>query len=240
MIDLILAPEARPFAVALGVALALALIEILTTLLGVSLFGSSDNSADMDTDVDVDADIGGIDADTGVDTGLDTQGNSPSQGSQAGLVSAALSWLNPQRVPFSILLSTALTAYGFIGLAIQGVAHSMIGFLPSVLVGIGAVFPALPVTRVFAAGIGRIIPQDETEAVGRDSLIGGVATIIDGQVTRDCPGRAQIRDQYGTLHNVRVVPVAADAHYRQGDQVLLVAAREAGIYDAVDVPQSLS
>jgi len=247
MTDLILAPETRPFAIALGVAVALALVEILSMLFGFTLFGDSGGDADAGVDLDsgVDADAGvdagadsGFDADGGLDAEADLEAGSGG-GQQGSLVSAALGWLNPGRVPFPILLGAACALFGLIGFALQSFAAGISGYLSSWIASIGALAAAAPALRGTTAVLGLILPKDETEAVSEASLVGLTATVVDARVAENLPGRAQLRDQYRTLHNVRVLPAAPDQSFQRGEEVVLVRYRRKGLFDAAPLPVSV-
>ena len=190
-----LADYNMPFAIALGLMLVLALLQIV---------GVGDV---FDAGIDIDADI---------DTDLDATG-------AAGTGGAITTLLGIGRVPFFVWLVAFLFLFAGIGFGIQGLADSLLGapfdpLLASVLALVGAI----PATSVAVRPLGRIMPQDETSAVGLDSLVGRRATISTGISKRGSPARARVRDWHGHAHHVMVEPHEDASEMLEGDEVLLV------------------
>ncbi len=127
------------------------------------------------------------------------------------------------RVPFMIWLATLLLLFAGLGVGIQSIAEGLIGapldmWLGAVLAGV----VALPATGVVARPLARILPRDETTAVGLDSLVGRRATIMTGRAAAGHPARAQVNDRFGHPHHVMVEPHEMDSQMLEGDEVLLV------------------
>jgi hypothetical protein len=153
--------------------------------------------------------LGGVDGDVNVE--------SPS----------LLSWINVGRLPLLMLIVVFLFAFGMTGLIGQRLVAAILGqpgpwFLAAPL----ALAAALPVTRMFGRAVSRIMPQDETSAVSRDSLVGRVAVIVTGEARQASAAQARVRDQHGQVHYVMVEPDNATDVFVQGGSVLLV--RHAG------------
>ena len=94
--------------------------------------------------------------------------------------------------------------------------------LPAVAAAGGALFLCLPGVRMFAGILGKIMPKDETEAVGRGSFIGRTAVITLGTASHDNTAEARLNDKFGQSHYVRVEPDLSDQSFSQGEKVLLV------------------
>ena len=144
-----------------------------------------------------------------------------------------LSWLGVGRVPLLVLLVALLSAFGLAGFAVQQIALAYAGgYLPSLYAIPAAAVAAVPATRFLAAGLARIVPRDETTAIDPTDLVGRVAKIATGVATKGSPARAQVRDQFGQVHNIMVEPDNAGESFEEGDQILLVR-REAGTFSAI-------
>ncbi|WP_193182267.1 OB-fold-containig protein [Nisaea sediminum] len=225
--ELLLSPEARPFAVTLGIGLGLCLIEIVTFFVGFSLSemveGFFSGSPDLDIDADVDADI---------DADADGTGGE-------GIISSAFGLLNPSRVPFGMWLILALLSYGTVGFVGQSVFAAVLAPLPALIAGTAALFAALPVIRILSQGLGAILPDDHSEAITPGELVGHVGTLSVGPAEAASPGRAVVRDKYGNPHNVRVVPAEDGTVLQIAEQVLLVDLRSDGVFRASPAPEHL-
>lgn len=141
----------------------------------------------------------------------------------AGPVDGLLTLLGLGRVPLTVWLVVFQFLFAALGLSIQELALSLTGgALDAWLAGILAGAVAVPVTAVVARPLGRILPQDETSAVGVDTLVGRRATITDGIARQGFPARARVRDMHGQTHYVMVEPHETASEIHAGDEVLLV------------------
>ncbi|WP_346838364.1 YqiJ family protein [Microbulbifer sp. SAOS-129_SWC] len=189
---------------ALVLMLMIAVLEGAMTLIGVGISDLLDNLL-PDADIDVDA--------------PDTEAG--------GVLTRFLGWLRFGEVPALILLVAFLVAFGVTGLLLQMLAHSLVGFLlPTWLLAIPVLLLALPQVRFVGNLLRRFAIGDETEAVGRKSFIGRVATITIGEAAAGSPAEARFSDEFGTTHYVMVEP-DVDETFTQGEQVLLVEERGA-------------
>ena len=233
MIEFILAGPNTPFAVALGLMIAIALAEGVGTLMGLGLSNMIDSllpEVDL-PDVDLpeidapefDADIAGGalpgDLET-VAAGTDVTG--PGQ----GRFSQILGWLCFGRVPALIILVIFLTGFGLVGYVLQGLVHSVSGFLlPGLLASAGAFAGALPFTRVSALGLSRVMPRDESDAVSRQTFVGKPAVIVQGHAKPGLPAQARLSDATGQSHYVLVEPDVDDEVLEQGTNIIIVRQR---------------
>jgi hypothetical protein len=135
-----------------------------------------------------------------------------------------LGWLHVgRRVPLLAILVTFLAAFAMIGFALNVATHQFLKlWLPVWLSAPVALVGALPFVRVMAAGLGRMVPQDETFAVTFDSLIGRVATVIGGRARKGIPTQAKVSSQHGQTLYVMVEPEGEDLVFEAGASVLLV------------------
>lgn len=162
----------------------------------------------------------------GVDGDLDADGPS------------ILSWLNVGRLPMLMLIIVFLFSFGMLGLIGQQLAAALFGRpAPWLLATPLAFAAALPITRIFGAGVSRILPRDETSAVSRESLVGRVAVVVTGRASAGSAAQARVRDQHGQSHYVMVEPDDSGDTFPEGSSVLLV--RHAGArYFAIPNPSA--
>ena len=134
-----------------------------------------------------------------------------------------LAWLGIGKVPLLIVLVVLLASFGLIGIALQELAVSLWGAPLSPWLAAPAAFAAaLPLTGIGARGLARILPADETTAIGLGALVGRRAEIVIGEARRGCPARARVRDAFGQTHYVMVEPTDEDASLATGATALLV------------------
>jgi len=201
MLGFLVADQNLAFSVALAVMLAVAILEGVATLLGAGLSGVLDA---LLPDIDV-PDVDGPNVQT------------------AGPLTAVLGWLYLGRVPFLVVLVLLLTSFGLGGLVLQSFAQGLFGgLLPGAVAIPLALAGALPLTRLVAGVLAKLMPQDETEAVSRDTFVGRVAVITLGSAKVGYPAQAKLRDRYGQTHYVMVEPDGPEP-LAQGTEVLLVA-----------------
>lgn len=134
-----------------------------------------------------------------------------------------LGWLGFGAVPLLVLLVIFLALFGLVGLMGQRIAAELLGSpVTPWLAAPAAAAASLPLLGVAARGAARIMPKDETSAVGRDSLIGRRATVAVGVARIGAPARAVVRDEHGQPHNVMVEPFSEGSEAKEGQSLLLV------------------
>lgn len=204
-----LAPQFFPFTVALLIMVAFAIIEGIGLLLGGAL------STILDTflpDIDIDFDT---------DASLTTQGT----------FTKLLGWINVGRVPLLIIVICFLTSFGLSGHFIQSSTYSIFGaYLPVWIAVILSMFMAIPFTKLFTAGMAKIMPKDETSAVSRETFIGSIATIVLGTAKVGKPAEAKLTDEYGQEHYFMVEPKDEKDEFTQNEKVILAKESEIGFY----------
>jgi membrane protein implicated in regulation of membrane protease activity len=141
-----------------------------------------------------------------------------------------LAWLGVGRVPILMLLVVFLAIFGMVGLSVQQIADGLTGGpLSAALASAVAVLASLPLTGIGARGLARIMPQDETTAIGLDELVGKRGTVTIGTARRGSPAQVRVRDSFGQPHYVMVEPHDEAHPFAEGDTVLL-ARREGNIF----------
>jgi hypothetical protein len=234
VLEFLLVPQNKPFAVAIAIMFAIAALEVLSTLMGAGLsrmidsllpdsLGDIDLDADADIDADVDTDID-ADIDTDVDAGV-AHGGGGSGGDFA--LSVLLGWLCIGQVPILILAIIFLTVFGLSGLLLQGISSSVTGgLLPGGLISFPAAVVGIGGVRVFGRMFARLIPTVQSSAVSKRSFIGRIATITLGTARPNAPTQGKLYDSYGQAHYVMIEPDEDDV-FETGDQVLIVSQRGA-------------
>jgi len=195
----------------------------LIYLLFVMNFGVSDTevgpdfSHDLDHDMDIDHDIDhDMDHDLDHDTDHDLD-------IHHGVIHDALSFLGVGRCPLSIVLMVLGITWGFIGLCCNGI-FSGLKFIPAGLYFWPSVFVAtilgLICTRYVSLTVARLLPRTGSSAVSLSSLVGkhGEASFrIDVN-----SGRARVRDDHGTLHNIYCKTEKGDEPIPENGEIIVV------------------
>jgi hypothetical protein len=236
VIEFILTEANRPFAVAIAAMLILGFLELLLAMGGFGMMGILDNLVpdnwDIDADIDVDA---GVDMDLDADLDMDADLDADVGGSAGSFLQMVLGFFGIGRVPLLVVIVAFLTSFGLAGYITQMVVHWVSGYyLPALLASIPAFFGGSIVTRYLAMGLGRLVPDVETEAVETRTFIGRTAVLIMGEATAGKPAQAKLRDHNGQTHYLLIEPDQADMVFRQGDQVLLVS-QQGSIFKAIEV-----
>lgn len=211
--DFLSAPENRPFAIALGIFGGLLLIEIVTLFVGIPTSAKVDAMLDLHTPDAHVPDVHGPDHDA--HTGLDAA-------HEPGLFGTAWDWLNAGRVPLLVLLMIMLATFGSIGYMIEGIAHSLIGWLPTWIVGIGAFILMMPLTRKASLVVSKIVPRDESYAVNAEGLVGRIGMIVTGPLKAGTIARVKVKDAHGNHHFPWVRTNDPNLTLGDGEHVLLV------------------
>jgi hypothetical protein len=68
----------------------------------------------------------------------------------------------------------------------------------------------------------RVMKQEESDAVSRDTFVGKVAVVVRGEARKGFPAEAKLRDLTGATHYVLVEPDEENAVLPAGAEVLLV------------------
>ena len=141
--------------------------------------------------------------------------------SDSGVINA-ISWINLGGVPLLIFILLLLGAFSITGFLIQDIARLVAGPLPVSIASAGAVVASIPLVRVSSGFIARMIPKDESYAVGLGDLVGRVGEVVIGPLDQGPPGRVSVADVHGNRHFVWAVAAPESAPLPQGTLVLLV------------------
>lgn len=139
------------------------------------------------------------------------------EGSHLGEV---FDWLNVGRVPFSIFAMLLLVVFGAAGIAL----FQLLPGLPAWSYAIGAAPASVLVTKYVGGWIARVLPQDESYAVGPGQLIGRRGIVTLGPLDDGPPGSVRVRDEHGELHTIRARPADAGRQIEKGAEVVVVEA----------------
>src|SRR6476659_2929646 len=191
LLEHVMSPEVRPFAIAAAMILIVGSIEVVSMLVWASL------SEMLGTNIDF-----GHPSDNGVVN--------------------AISWVNVGGVPLLIFLLLLLGAFSITGFLIQDIARMVAGPLPATAASVGAVVVSVPIVRAASRAIARVIPKDESYAVGLGDLVGRVGEVVIGPLDQGPPGRVSVADVHGNRHFVWAVAAPASGPLEQGTMVLLV------------------
>ena len=206
MLEFLLTDANLPFTLALGLMLGIALLE------GLGLLAGFDISRSLD-DLLFDAEV--------------EMGESEAPG-----VLAPLAWLHIGIVPMLMLLVVFLTAFGGMGLVVQGLALRGLGHpLPPAWASGLALLASVPILRVVGSGLKKLL-QDHTRAVSQDAFVGTTGTIVIGTAQAGQPAQARLQDEHGQSHYVMVEPTTPAEVFETGTEVLLVERRGA-VYQGV-------
>lgn len=160
--------------------------------------------------------IGDFDGEVDLDLDIEADGAS-------GLFGGLTTLLGIGKVPFFIWLVIQLFLFAGIGISIQSLAESLTGSPLYVwLAALASAVVSVPFTSALVRPLANIIPQDESSAVGLDSLLGKRAVVTMGRAARGHPARAKVYDVHGHAHYVMVEPHEDDSEMSEGDDVLLV------------------
>lgn len=185
-----------PFAIALA---ALFVIAFLQVIGAGDLFDSGG-----DLEIELDADVA---------DGLEA----------SGFMDGVSTLLGLGKVPFLIWLSCLLFVFSVTGVVGQWIIDSTTGSpLGAGLAALIAAAAALPLNGLFVRPIGKLLPKDETTAVGLESLVRRDAVIQTGTSRSGSPARAKVKDAFGQPHFVMVEPHDPTVELGEGETVLLV------------------
>ena len=203
MWNLINAPETEIFGIAIALMVLLGVFEVISMLAG----GISDWLDNLLPD--------SLTETAHAEVGLDV--------ADAGIFVRFLSWLYVGRIPVLMLMVMFLAVYGLTGYLFQTAFATVFGsYLNGTLAAVIVWFISLPLVRVTASGLYKIMPKDETTAVLQESLIGRVGTVVLGEARVGNAAQVRVKDAYGQQHYVMVEPDSEDV-LKQGDAVLLVS-----------------
>jgi len=213
--NLLLAPETWPFAVAGLLMLSIAAIEGIALLIGASAMGWVDSLLHHSPDA--------------------LLHHSPDA---PDTVDSWLGWLHLGKVPLLVLVVLFLALFALIGFALDLAAAGVFGtMIPPLIAAPVAAVAALPLMRICAGGIADLIPSDQTYAVSLDTLVGRVAVIVSGTARLGYPAQGKVTSEHGQVLYVMVEPDGADVTFVRNDAVLLVKQLSGTRFQAIRNPR---
>lgn len=139
-----------------------------------------------------------------------------------------LDWLYLGRIPVLVWLIIFLTVYALFGFVVQAIFFNFTHtYFSSWIIAPACLFLCMPLVRLSAAFIAKILPQDETTAIHSDELIGRSAHIFLGEARQNYPAQAKVVDQFGQTHYILVEP-ELDEVFEQGQVVILTQRTKVG------------
>nr|WP_298932020.1 OB-fold-containig protein [uncultured Erythrobacter sp.] len=141
----------------------------------------------------------------------------------SGFLDGVSSVLGIGRVPFLIWLSSLLFVFTATGVVGQWIIGALTGSpLSAGFAALLAGGASLPLNGLAVRPIEKVLPKDETTAVGLQSLVRRDAVIQTGTARTASPARAKVKDAFGHPHFVMVEPHDPQAELIEGETVLLV------------------
>jgi membrane protein implicated in regulation of membrane protease activity len=192
IIDHFMQPEVRPFAVAAVMIVLVGGVEIGSMLIGLSVSELLGQTVDFGHD-----------------------GNSTSIGQ-------VLSWINVGGVPLMICILLGLGIFSITGFLLHDVARLLALPLPASAAGVLAAIATVPMLRSSTRYAARLVPQDESYAVGLSDLVGRTGEVAVGPLDGGLPGRVRVKDVHGNWHAVTASAAPGSPPLPVGASVLLV------------------
>lgn len=216
--DFLSAQANAPFSIAIMIVVLIAMLEGIGMFLGFGLTSFVDN---LFPEMDIDMEAPEMESAT-----------SPGR---------AFGWIRVKGVPVLVLMIIFLTSFGLCGLFLQTAIKAIIGApLDSMIVTLPAFLFAIPSVRVFGGVVARVMPKDETTAVGLDSFVGKVATITLGTAKKNQPAQGKVKDEHGKIHYLMIEPDLAEEQFMQNEEVLLVRREKSTFYAIKNNNESMS
>ncbi|MGJ4902242.1 OB-fold-containig protein [Bradyrhizobium sp. HKCCYLS2058] len=209
IVDHFMQPEVRPFAIAAVMIVLVGGVEIGSMLIGLSISELLGQTVDLGHD-----------------------GDSTSVGH-------VLSWINVGGVPLMICVLLALGIFSITGFLIQDAARLLAVALPPTAAGVLAAVITVPLLRSSTRYAARLVPQDESYAVGLSDLVGRTGEVAVGPLDGGLPGRVRVKDVHGNWHMVTASAAPDSPSLPVGASVLLVD-RKDGRFIAIAAADELT
>jgi len=195
-----LAPQMLPYSVAFMIFAIIAFLEFTSLLLGWAFFSFLDDMlVSNHSDIEIES---------------------------TGLMSDFFGYINPHKVPFSMLLVSLFFLFGFIGTLVQNIFGLWSLYLTLPIVSVITFILLRHTTNIIA----KVLPKESTEVVSTESFLGKIAIILDQKAQRNLPARAKIVDVYGSNHYIRVEPLQDDEILKEHDEVIVMEKFESIFY----------
>lgn len=152
-------------------------------------------------------------------------GQSHDQSAQrtAGPAQQLLGFFGVGRAPLTIVIGSMMIGWGLVGMAVTDTLQRL-HWPPVLFVGpalAGAAAGSLVFVKLFGELSARLMPRDETYAIGREGLLGLTGKVV--YPVTEAGGRVHLFDQYRTLHvkPARVGP--GQAPIEKGTEVIVAS-----------------
>jgi hypothetical protein len=194
------------------------LVGVVASLALATGFGGEVGEGDAETGEGADMDDASIDSD--VDDVTDHDGSGDGHSDQS-MLQQALSLLGVGKVPLSIVIMLSSLSFGIVGM-LSNVLFGMVYI--SLIIGL---FAMIIITASCAKNMSKIVPSLETRTVSQRDLLGMQAHLI--LPASPSTGLAHVRDQFGTLHQIRCRTTQGEISDGR-DVVILDYNEQEGIY----------
>ena len=134
----------------------------------------------------------------------------------------AVSWLNVGGVPLLVFIVVILGMFSIMGFLIQDVARAVAAPLPLIAAVPLACAASVPLVRGTTRLVSRIVPKDESYAVGLTDLVGRIGRVAVGPLDQGLPGRVRVKDAHDNWHTVTASAAPNSPPLPVGAAVLLV------------------
>ncbi|WP_224814485.1 OB-fold-containig protein [Hasllibacter sp. MH4015] len=240
MLDTLLSGPFVPFTLSLALLFALLALEVVFLLIGGSLMGDGSDvdgpeiadGPDLDMDLDLDVELEAFDLESfDIDTAeFDvTAAEDIAVDVPQGVPNHPLHWLGLGRMPTLIWLASIFLSFGVSGVALQGVATTLLGGpLPAGIAVIPCAIVAIWFTARFGAIFARLLPKTETQSVSARQLGRRKGIVTQGTSARGAPAEVRVTDRYGNTHYIRAEPMKDADVIPQGAEVLVLRHRPTG------------
>lgn len=156
-----------------------------------------------------------------------------------GALQQFLDWLYIGRLPLLIWLIIFLTIYGLSGLVIQALLLKLTdSYFTAWLIAPACLFLVMPLVRLCAKNLEKILPKDETTAIYNEQLIGRTALIVLGHARLNSPAQGKVYDQFNQVHYVLLEP-EEDIVLHQGETVILTQQTKVGFKAILDTQTTI-
>lgn len=131
-------------------------------------------------------------------------------------------WLKISQLPILVWIILFLTTFGLIGLSLQMGLNAYTGtILPALPMSVLSFIITLPIVRVCAGALEKLLTHNESTAIALDDLIGSIAIVTLGTATHTQPTSAKVKDAFGHTHYILLAPLSPTQTLVEKDAVLI-------------------
>jgi hypothetical protein len=147
-----------------------------------------------------------------------TASRAPSAGQQL------LGFFGVGRAPITIVLGSLMIGWGLVGMAVTDTLRRDLLWPPALFVApalAAAAAGSMAAAKLFAELSARLMPKDESCAIGREGLLGLTGRVV--YPVTETGGRVHLFDQYRTLHVEPARVNAGQAPIAKGTEVIVAS-----------------